>query len=114
MPITTHAFILMDKNGAIIGRIVPVLLTPSVQGEFIPTIEFSKYESVFSELEHAANNMLFTHADEIQTKIDRMDFYVIRDDQPAAKLKVKGLQVMEGEAIFELQQPLNLSPTPTS
>lgn len=43
-----------------------------------------------------------------------MDFYVIRDDQPAAKLKVKGLQVMEGEAIFELQQLLNLSPTPTS
>ena len=114
MPITTHAFILMDKNGAIIGRIVSAGLTPRVQGAFIPTIEFSKYESVFSKLAHAANNMLFTHADEIQTKIDRMDFYVIRDDQNAAKLKVKGLQVMEGEAIFELQQPLNLSPTPTS
>ena len=103
MPITTHAFILMDKNGAIIGRIVPVQLTPRVQGEFIPTVEFSKYEPVFSKLEHAANNMLFTHADEMQTEIDRMGFYVTKDDQPAAKFKVKGLQVMEGEAIFELQ-----------
>ena len=49
MPITTHAFILMDKNGAIIGRIVSAGLTPRVQGAFIPTIEFTKYESVFSK-----------------------------------------------------------------
>jgi len=104
MPITIHTFILMDKNGAIIGRITPIRLTPKIQGEFMPTTEFSKYKSIFSKLEHAANNMLFSHADEIEKKIDSLNFYAIKDDQPARKLKVKGLQIMGGEAIFELRQ----------
>ena len=107
MPMTIQAFILMDKNGVIIGRIDPIQLTPKIQGKFSPTTEFSKYKPIFSELEHAANNMLLSHADEIEKKIDAMDFYATRDDQPEKKLKFKRLQIMGGDAIFEPQQVLH-------
>lgn len=51
--------------------------------------------------------MLLSHADEIEKKIDAMDFYATRDDQPEKKLKFKRLQIMGGDAIFEPQQVLH-------
>lgn len=93
----------MDKNGSSIGYITPVQLTPYIQGRFTPTTDFSEYKSIFSKLEYAANNMLFSHTDEIERTINCMGFYIIKEDNPALKIKIKNLQIMNQEAVAELQ-----------
>ncbi|WP_236177368.1 hypothetical protein [Pseudomonas qingdaonensis] len=104
MSIAEELFYLFDKEDKYLGQIIlQVGDNPKKQGRFSPVKEFSRYRNLFKELESAANAMLFSHVDEIEEKIALLGFYV-KAEGSEIKLKIKGLQIMRGWAIFEVGQ----------
>lgn len=104
MSITEELFFLFDKEDKFLGKIMlQVGGKKKKQGRFSPVREFSKYRNLFKELEVAANDMLFSLVDEIEEKIALLGFY-IKAKGSESKLEIKGLQIMGGWAIFELDR----------
>lgn len=104
---TDELFILFDKEDKCVGHIMAQAdANPKKQGEFSPTREFLKYQILFTELESSANNILLTHAEKIEQKINSLAFYV-RNESPREKLEIQGLQIMEGWAVFEMRNLRN-------
>lgn len=71
-------------------------------GTFLPTQYFKQYENLFRSLEHAANQILLTHADQLEKQIASLNFYATTDTNPENKLTIKDLQIIEGWITFQI------------
>lgn len=92
---------IMDSQHLCIGTIkAPAISNNSLRGTFSPTNYYKKYEQIFLSLEQAANNLLFTHADQIEQKIQTLGFYATGPDN--ISIPIDNLQIMEGEIYFKI------------
>jgi hypothetical protein len=95
---------LLDQNGTPVGTIrVLSESNAGVIGEFSPTGHFNTYASLFMALEHAANEMLLVECDELQRKVDALNFCV-REGAFAAE-RILDLQIMTAGVSFRWNDP---------
>ena len=71
-------------------------------GTFLPTQYFKKHENLFISLDHAANHILLTHADQLEKQIASLNFCATTDTNPENKLTIKDLQINEGWITFQI------------
>ncbi|GLO15519.1 hypothetical protein PPUJ20028_41040 [Pseudomonas putida] len=103
MPIAQSRTIkIMYSQHLCIGTIeAPTISNNALGGTFSPTNHYKKYEQIFLSLEQAANNLLFTHADQIERKIQTLGFYATGPDN--ISIPIDNLQIMEGEIYFQIE-----------
>ena len=90
---------LLDNSGTTIGEIFVTEEGSAILGNFLPTPEFSIYESLFKNHEKAANNQLLVEIDRLEEKINSLGFYVA-DTRNGVKKRITDLQIMEAGISF--------------
>ena len=97
MPLTKSKIVkIMNSQHICIGSIEdPCTRGQLISGTFTPTQDFEKYKKIFLDLEYAANNLLFTHADQLEKKIKELAFYALTPNN--RRVRIKDLQIMEGQ-----------------
>lgn len=94
---------IMDIQNVCIGCVIaPTIAKKVIFGTFLPTQHYKKYEKLFSDLEQAANNLLFTHADQLERQIKDLSFYAKTSNNKI--ISIENLQIMENQIVFTIKQ----------